>query len=368
MHSISGLKKNCSDNASPTAFESFVLVILFAFMGIDRFETESKRVGGRVVSHTNILESQRAGELMRLYGEQQDFLKRKPEIAATLNALIDSINLDALHNIFTEYAAKSGVASENVNKISRKKIFLTDSIVDSDEDVAMTYAMVPNAFQINGQIYEGLLTADSTSEKGHFIFLKDFIHENTHATSRNRCVMSDSVFNRKDINISGISERSSMRMIPGFTTTGTDAFKFLNEGITELIAGEALFEYMRQYQWQDVSLGNVPQGLFRNLVANGKYGMSQRIVLLMTGAIAQKTGVSRDVVWRSFVRQYYSGELQTGELSETLSEVFDAKLVDRLRSARTFKDLEDLEFDLFDGSFNTVISWLDHLNMSRGAH
>ena len=338
-------------------------------MSFDAFREKpvsEKKLGGRTVSQTNAFEATRAHNLLNLDAAQKEFLKKDPELANAINSLIDSVDMGSLQSIFQEYAVKSGVSRERVNRIAREKIFLVTHVEGSGEDAIMGYFNVANAVQIDGKKFEQLRNNVGNTEN-ILGFLRLLFHEFAHATSRNECTMTDTIFNRTNVNVSGIRETVESLMIPGFPSKKVEVYVFLNEGITELIAGEVFAEYIRRHPLDDVSSVDVSKTIFRSMVKNGTYSIAQDIVLSIVNEVRKDMGVSKDVVWRSFMRQYYSGELQTQEFSNALSTVFDRKFVERLRSAHTLQELDELDLDLFDGSVDKKMEWLKHIDTSRGA-
>ena len=144
----------------------------------------------------------------------------------------------------------------------------------------------------------------------------------------------------------------------------------LEEGMTDKIALEVYLEYTRRH----------PNAV-RPLVAKASltvpekggtmsYDVARRVVTAMTMAIAKETGVPEDVVWRGFVKQYFSGEARAIELYEMFSEMFSKDFVEKLGNASDGPDLYELLLanrKVGEHYPDAAKKWLEHLDISRGA-
>ncbi len=151
-------------------------------------------------------------------------------------------------------------------------------------------------------------------------------------------------------------------------------FRLFNEGITDQIAHEVLLEYLRRVPhtaspavYKRISLLSLANNIQSGSSA---YDAARHMVMALVGAIAQDVGVTEDVVWRGFVRHYYSGEITPGDFIALLAESFGVEFVERLAQAQNGTDLRELALSVRKISTHypdVAKKWIDHLHLSRGA-
>ncbi len=302
-----------------------------------------KPLGGRTVPNDPEFEDK---EGLRTYVNQANDRRCKeayPEIANIIEGWIAKIDVPAVATIFNEYLSRSGVPAERLN--IPKSLYLMDG-----KKRSMAYDPVENAILINAPYFERELADLDDDDEVEARFVTSLFHEMSHAMSINR--------------ITGAPH--SEELSGWHQNEPRDLFKLVNEGITEQIAQEVMMEYSRREfgraKMEAVGLSVLNDG--------GYYELARQLVLILTGAIARETGVDEKIVWRSFVAQYYTGELRSGEIVELLNDTFGREFGERVAKCESVVQLNMLvaEFPaVMEHGKDTNERWLGFLARTRGA-
>ncbi|MDP1689927.1 MAG: hypothetical protein Q8L52_01860 [bacterium] len=229
------------------------------------------------------------------------------ENVKTPEDFLNAIDFQTLNEIFTKLAQKSG--KDNPVWIDKSIIQIDTEIGNSGEN-----GRTPGK-TINGEVilyWESILQAEIPFpfEAAHVL-----IHELVHITARQMSVIDRGV--SEDIRDLGVLVSNGL-----FETVtplgenedkGTAFAYYLNEAVTEQIAGEVMSEYLRR-------TGN--GALFRT-VNNGKddaYDVERIFLDAVIDSLAERLEVSRDTVWRGFVQMYLNGSQSTQNLVLKISE------------------------------------------------
>jgi hypothetical protein len=344
---------------------------------------ERLKSGGRVVSeraHTMGTHDTEEYELaVRTSAELESEF---PESAHEIHAFIGEIQAAHVVDIFSEYLKKSGVDLGVMNTPST-------ILFDDNQHAIMSYEPAHNVIFINLRYFDTRFK----SAEGDIIlrrsiirpeFVQTFLHEFTHVVGAVRVdkkkVETNDAIHERELYRMGVDSRSISSVFDkkAGSYASLDVFKvfeLLNEGITEYVSYEVLLEYTRRSGKElfDMSTSNPNEAYVtqKTLSNRNNYDAARHFMLALVGAIAKDTGVSEDLVWRGFVRQYYSGELSAIEFVELLNDMFGEAFVDTLATAQDGTTLRELALS------NARISaeypgaaqkWLDRMHVTRGAH
>lgn len=337
---------------------------------------EKSRLGGRKVSMSSEgaefpQKNQKAIVLNAL-----ETRAKYPEVVQMLQDMLDGINFDTVADIFREFGVRSGVEEKSLNFIPKEQIY----IIEDATGALMSYFPDVNRITINALSFASKPEWDVRDKTlVDVVFTHALFHEYTHATGLVDCVGESVPFASAGSNVSrqrvGFDDMSlDMPAGPNsdIQERGHTLYKLLNEGITERVADEVLLEYVRRVSDEEYidfeakeNLAKVFVGMDNNL--NSLYATAKRFVGVLTQHIAEESGVPEEVVWRAMIRQYYSGELKTEEVTRLLSEFFGSGFTEALAQSKSAVDLMNLldSSKKQDQYAESVSRWLEYLKLTR---
>lgn len=303
-----------------------------------------------------------------------------PETCELVRHMLDVADFKTLYEIFGEYLEKSDVSRDRMNLDCR---FYFDESLD-DRNALMTYAPTANAIRINIPYLDRILgDPNKPSSLIYGSFISDLAHEFTHVFSRIRHERTDNddpdnPKHRNLITAGGLQEVATVTDARTGERLGKRTWNSLfMEGVTELISHEVAEEYARRSPLDPDSVlrdskPNLTRFLAEQNIAERRndYSVAQRFVIALTDAIAERVGVSQEVVWRAVERQYFSGELKpfdfTGHFDELFGDGFAKELSDA-DDALAITNLA-LRFKEISAKYpEAVEKWLGRLDLTRGA-
>lgn len=353
---------------------------------MDSFEKKSARPrGGREFVNVPDPQREEADRRQSLGAVSQQCEARHPEACAKLRLFLDGVDFQNLYGIFYEYFDKSEVPRERLNH----KINFFFGEYNNQENVA-SYVMTANAIIFNIPYFERLFNNEqgpSGAENAYRVFLHALVHEYGHAFSHTEHLHEEGVDHGQPVlykvTTIGFDRDASMHHLSDADNTihaGAPAriYELFNEGINELLSQEVVQEYARRNPIDKrlagvtgpgtVSVGHMAEA---NISKERRiYSIAERFVVSLTEAIAEKTGVSQKEVWRSILRQYFSGEIEFRDFGPLLDELWDEGFARDLADARDGLDLTNLALRFKEISAKypeAVEQWLKHLDLSRGA-
>ncbi|MBV9159671.1 MAG: hypothetical protein JO019_03710 [Candidatus Kaiserbacteria bacterium] len=339
--------------------------------GFESFK-RSDALGGR--TRTGNFAEQAEKEMNEdMLQEHAACVEKYTETAATILNWLKALDLKEVGNIFSEYLTKSGIPVEHWNVA--EKFYLYEGVGDNE----MAYNSASNAIRINVKYYDELLLRYDEDEV--FVrFMHALFHETAHSTSYNKIEW--------DVEFGETNMRADLKQQTGFDANVASkridngrksdeqmrVFELFNEGITEQIAHEVVLEYVRRRptsiepsKFKRTTTNYLESEIFEG---TNDYDAARQMITAIVLSISEQTNVPEKVVWRGFVRQYYTGEMTPGDVVELLNETFGSNFGERIAEAKDGTDLRELALSLRSLSTHypdVAQKWLDHLHVTRGA-
>jgi hypothetical protein len=312
---------------------------------------------------------------------------RYPDVCREFRDFWNSVDFQNIYDIFYEYLDKFGVSRDRLN--TGIVLFFSDIL---DPQTTMTYDMDANAIIVNvPYIHQSTMSGDLGPAHVTRLYgnlLHTLLHEFSHAFGHTEHIRMESIEDGKIQHIStygfdrrGVAQRLNAHGEPTRDSLSESINVLFNEGVTELISHEVLEEYVHRKPIDGIAStvpfehdSRIPT--IRNLVEENisaekrTYSIVERFVVAFTGAIADKTGVPQETVWRSLERQYFSGELSFQEFSNTLDELWGKGFAGNLGTADDGLSITNLtlRFKEISAKYPEAVDrWLQHLDLSRGA-
>lgn len=332
--------------------------------------------GGRVMIGTEKIGGASPEEINQEQEElQEDCRLKYPEATQLLDSIVDEIDQEALKDISAEYAQRAGVESRRLNHVERDRIFMLDE-KDFPAAAVMAYNTFSNSIGVNTPYFD----ARFREHEEHILatFSRLYIHEQTHASGVVGCVVLEE-------GGGGQEENTEIRIGTGFdvmykkmsSRTGdgygeSRIFELFNEGITERISDEVFLEYVRRTAPEWIGGVSEAASLIESTMLHDRtsYGAARHFLMALTSALAEGVGVPEDVVWRGFVRQYYSGELRQDEIIDLLDRTFGPEFSHTLMNVKSAADIRELalKFPAISAQYPGIAErWLERLHIARGA-
>lgn len=253
---------------------------------------------------------------------------KSPEEYERVRQVIESIDLVTLTNIHGEIARRAGVNHDDLNVITREKIFIVihddPSLDDSGSKRNSPWVTDTSCYD---QTSDTLLFVGEGGESAGEL-LHSFFHETTHLMGANRTTHIETVPSSvvDVVHVSGLVRthqvyKASNEQYP-YTNTVYDLF---NEGLTETIAERVGSEYIRRTPLQ--INGVAVKGEDLATLGDEAYKIARLFVERFVEHIARLSEVPQDVVWNGLFRAYYQGEPVPAELlDELVGHEFSEKL------------------------------------------
>lgn len=339
-------------------------------------------LGGRTPDTSGRLDAEIQNEMKTLEEGSARYRREHPGTARTIESWIENIDFKTLRGVFEDYAKRSGVEVSRLNMVDPGRIFIT--ALPQTPPLSQHYDAGNNAIAIDGNLAARKFSSSSEAEQR--IMKADFVHRLFHEYTHGTGVV-DLTHRRTLHSPQGTIDSSAtigytdlVRVTPA-KTDGTEledyqdvAFQLLNEGITERLTDEVFLEYFRRHSSEGHRTADGENAAERYvqlaLKTDEDYNVARRFVGALVGTIAERSGVPEESVWRAFVRQYYSGELNTSHVDELLGKTFGENFVEKLAFGKTGTDLLRLVASdpELQAHYDTAVErWARHLQLTRGA-
>ncbi len=328
-----------------------------------------KILGGRVVMDNEVTGRVRDFETEKLEKEEEKALGAYPETAQVLINWTHAIDWQVVTDLFIEYAVRSGVSLERFN--APERIYFLSELKG-----IMDYRALTNSVQVNVAEFDAQFRAKGGgSSKDWIRFIRTIFHEWTHGTGVVSIGLDRHVIDKVDCVSTywrygfeqGAAANWVMRSDGGPDSHTRSLFRLLNEGITEQISHEVLWEYVQRYP--NVNRGAVADTLVEDIARDAdNYDAARYLVMALADAMARYAGISTEIVWRGFVREYFSGELSLREIRDLFSDLFGNDFSERVAAADSAQELRKLASSLPHITRTDLVEkWLEHLDESHGA-
>src|SRR6185503_6833732 len=266
--------------------------------------------------------------------ESQTLEQHKLETTLEFEKIVASIDMDRLSSIVSDYYHKAGLQDRKVELLKPEIVF--------DSNMALgQFTPTQDRIYIN---YEKLLddARDMNFDKEvlmhHIVF-----HEEGHKVAKTQC------FARIETSYERIRVRNAFRMDDyasyedGNMVHIEQLYNFFNEGVNEKFAREIVDRYMQ-------GAGGSLKGKYEDYKSFGEaygghlyYDEQVDFVDAFCERIAEETGVGKDLVWQSLIREALAGDgFMDGELRTLISEMFGKDFLKRLSKLNNNEDLFNL--------------------------
>jgi hypothetical protein len=253
---------------------------------------------------------------------EQEVMDREKD--PRLEAALDRIKFETLREIFTEHAQRCGIRPEDVNFISRERIF-----AGAPRGAAGFFDTLKNTIGIKPP--PSIFGSDLS-------VLHVLSHEETHAVSRSEEFLDLEVDEEaKKIDIGRASSQTGYNRF----TEKEDLFRYFNEGVVERFSRQITKEYLDRDR--NFAPKEEKQAFLALVGRFGGYGRNVGMVEAIIRKISSEAGVSEDLVWQGFIRGLFEGEkLDNPELEAEFNSIFKEGFMDKLKDVKGLGDYADL--------------------------
>lgn len=312
--------------------------------------------------------------------------EKYPQTVARLESIVESVSFETVADIFREYMVKSGLNPDRTNVLSRKDCFVAEiaRLTDSkDELYAAGYEPHFNVIVMDPSIVGmkiGFPVTEQAQLNEDVEVVAILFHELTHAAARNSSLVAPDGDALLEVTSNGLAHKASKMQ---YDSEGNHLSKqevvalyvAFNEGVTERISDEVLFEYARRQSFAKEHAST--RSALYSVVVDGErgdrggYAPMRLLVTGLVNAIAHHAKLPEEVVWGGIKRQYFSGEFHNSKsifvgLVEIVGLPFAKKLAAAKSSEEVMHLLEELP-GLVHMHEEAIDTWLGHLDLSRGA-
>ncbi len=195
-----------------------------------------------------------------------------------MKKFLEKIEINVLTDILSELLVKSGMTSEHIRKKEIKVNVVSDTMRKA------------NAWHNSGSLYINAAKFDFNSDykKDYKRILSAYIHEYVHAMAMNN----------------GIAQTTGFKWV---SEDGVEMEIPINEGFTELIADYVFEEYLKRSGGSSL----VGQKDYKRTIKG--YLQERSDAFAFVSQVSQQTGIPEDVVMKSFIRAYFSQDIDSLE-------------------------------------------------------
>ena len=338
-----------------------------------------KPIGGRHETGGEVLAGLIEKEKAELADADTKSRANRPEICATVTEWIKDIDVGELFAVCQEYLEKSGVPIDRFN--TPEEIYFiegpTPGIFVKNDGFRMFYSVETNSIGVNINYYRRLLDKHPDTRVVRANFLDAYTDELVHAVGYNSIsAESTGRFFKKTSRTSqrtGIWDRSETittmpLMCPDINET--ELFGALYEGIAAKISHEIVLEYCRRKPAMVQPAIMEEHIIGKRGDRSGYVGINKLVDQLVFSIARKDEEVDTEIVWRGFVRQYFSGELDPEEIRSLIAETMGEHFASDLAGAKTERDVERImstHEDRLPDQYAATEKWLEHLKTARGA-
>lgn len=322
-------------------------------------------MGERLVNSREIIHKPDEADIPDLLEEEAQKIIKEQIQTPEFKEFLDSVDFSLLRELYLRIATHCGISSDFLNFLGRERIieggignngryFPRENLirVPNPANPDISSLQYRYSFETNNpknlsiQSLLDLIMKFSIETYGsiRFEMLHTLIHEEGHAVSRQillflkRKIKNSEVHSSKETVAEQSGVCSSFAYLPeeleSFPSDFRDfikngemdrkytGFLALNEGITEKLSREILLEYLKA----NGNSGDSAAVLVQSIDSNNPqlpYSREVFIVDAIVDRIASKSGVSKQTVWQSLIRAYFSGEsFNNQEIEELFNDTF----------------------------------------------
>lgn len=271
-----------------------------------------------------------------------------------INEILNQINYEWLKEKFVFMAEAAGVSLDPASLPNRSNIkYSEDKQLAPDNE--LVYAEHPAGSNFVTLLGTGLADKEQRFKiDKKLLILFAILHEYTHQISHfeyqgpltNAEMVGYPLMSKLK---SGVSVNKASKKSSAEPVVASTLFNAFDEGITEKIAREIFFQYLKEHPdfTSSESINQFKNKFFVNNGEERRYTTLVELVEAFIAKISEVAGVQNKVVWQALLKAKFEGiDFEDNELQQLFAEMVDDSFLDLLSAVNTNQEVKALINDL----------------------